>query len=50
MKTTITLCVDADVKEKVMPIIQNQMNTSLSKVINEMLKRIIERNKEDNSK
>jgi len=42
MKTTITLTVDADAKEKAMPIIQNSMDTTLSKLVNDLLIKISE--------
>lgn len=42
MKTTITVSVDGEVKEEAMKIIQNKMNSSLSKVINDRLKEICE--------
>jgi len=47
MKTTITTCIDVELKEKVMPIIQNEMNTSLAKVISIALEKIVKNNEEE---
>lgn len=46
MKTTITLSVDGEIKQAAMPIIQNQMDTSLSCLVNDMLKKIVAENRE----
>jgi len=43
MKTTITTCIDVELKAKVMPIIQNEMNTSLAQVVSEALKKIVDK-------
>jgi len=45
MKTNLTICVDGEIKEPAMKIIQNKMNTTLSSLVNNMLKKII--SKED---
>ena len=41
MKTTITTCVDVELKRKAMPIIQNKLNISLSSIMEAELKKII---------
>jgi hypothetical protein len=41
VKTTITVIVDAEIKAKVMNVIRNEMNTTLSKVINDRLWEIV---------
>lgn len=44
-KVSITLSIDLDVKRKVMPIIQNKLNTSVSAYVNEKFVELIESNK-----
>ncbi len=48
MKTTITLSVDGDIKQEAMPIIQNKMRSSISRLVNEMFYKIVEENKQEN--
>ena len=48
MKTTITTCVDVELKGKAMPIIQNELKISLAKVVSDALKKIIKENEEKN--
>jgi len=43
MKTTITISVDGEIKDKAMKIIQNEMNTSLSAVVNKKLHNIVKK-------
>ena len=42
-KTSITLSVDADVKEKAMDIVQNKLNDSLSNYTNERYKELVKK-------
>ena len=42
-KTTITLSVDADVKEQAMDIVQNKMNTTLSGFVNTKFIQLVNR-------
>jgi len=46
MKTTITCTVDSDIKEKAMPIIQNKLHTTISKLVNDALIKVLS---DDNS-
>ena len=46
-RTNITLSVDADLKDKTMKIIQNEMNTSLSREFDKFMKRIVEKNRKN---
>jgi len=47
MRTTITLTVDGETKEKAMPIIQNEMNTSLSQIVDKQLKKIVNKKEKE---
>ncbi len=46
MKITITLTVDKKIKQEAMPIIQNKMRSSVSRLVNEMFYDIVKKNKE----
>lgn len=43
MKTTLTITIDADVKQKAMAIIENKFNSNISAEINQLLKKIVEK-------
>lgn len=47
MKVPVTLTVDSELKIAAMPIIQNKMQSTLSHELNELLKKIIQENKEE---
>lgn len=44
MRTTITTSIDGELKEKVMPIIQNKLNKSVSSVLTEAFEKILKEN------
>ena len=43
MKTNLTVTVDGELKEKAMDIIKHEMRSTISYQINELLKKIVER-------
>lgn len=49
MKTPSTILLDQEVKEKAMPVIQNKMKTSLSRLVNEMLIKLLEKQNANNT-
>ena len=45
VKTTMTLTIDHELKQKAIPIIQNEWKRSISSVFQEVLEKIIEENR-----
>lgn len=43
VKTTTTITLDADLKDVALPILQNDMRTSLSRFVNEKLLEIVKK-------
>lgn len=41
MRTTITTSVDAELKAKAMPIIQNKLNSSIGKILDKAFEKVI---------
>lgn len=47
MKTTITTTIDTELKSKVMPIIQNKLNSSVAKEVSKAFQKILDDNNEE---
>lgn len=47
MKTMITASIDAEINRRSLPIIQNKLNTSRSRIIENALRQVIKNNDKD---
>lgn len=47
MRVTITTTVDYELKEKAMPIIQNELKTSIGRVLDDKFEEIIKKHSKD---